>query len=66
MDKNDKLNIKDLLAAMKEKNITAQDVAVELNMILQDYFTCSSTLRGESLVIHFLNGQSFMLTVNKI
>lgn len=66
MDKNDKISAKYLLAAMQEQNITAQEVAVELNMILQDYFTCCSSLRGDGLVIQFLNGQSFKLTVNKI
>ncbi|MDE7181422.1 MAG: hypothetical protein K2O41_00130 [Clostridia bacterium] len=66
MDKNDKLSAKDLLAAMQEKNITARQVAAELNLLLHDYYTCCSSQRGDGVVIHFLNGQSFMLSVNKI
>ena len=66
MENTKKLSAKYLLAAMKEKDITAEAVAAELDLILQDFYTCSSKREGESLTIHFLNGQSFKLTVNKI
>ncbi|MDE5721150.1 MAG: hypothetical protein K2I30_00200 [Clostridia bacterium] len=60
-----RLSAEYLLAAMKEKDITAEEVAAELNIILEDYFMGSVTLNGESIKITFLNGQSFCLTVKK-
>ena len=65
-DKNNKISAADLFAALKEKNITAEEVAAELNIIFEDYFSGASLIENGRLVLKFLNGQSFEIKVNEI
>ncbi len=64
--KNVNLGAEDLFAALKEKNITAENFAAELKLILDDYFTGTSKLSGKTVTVDFLNGQRFKITVKKL
>ncbi len=62
----DKLCSADLFESLKGKDISAAEVAAELDIILQDFFSGSSELNQEKLILRFLNGNKFKLTIEKI
>ncbi len=70
MDKKDinKNNLcsEDLFAALKENNIIAESFAEELMLLLNSFFTCSAELHGKNIIVDFLNGQRFKVTVKNI
>lgn len=62
----DKLCSAHLFESLKGKDISAAEVAAELDIILQDFFSGSSELNQEKLILRFLNGNKFKLTIEKI
>ena len=63
--KHNKLSAEDLFSAMKEKKITASELAYDLKTVLDDYFVCSLAPDGNKIQITFLNGQEFKIYVKE-
>lgn len=63
---NKKLRALDILAALKEQNVSAEELAAELNIIFDDYFTGTTTLKQKTLNLKLLNGQLFNITVEEV
>ena len=63
---NDNLSAEDLLAALKESEISAENFTEELKLLLNGFFTCSVNSRGKNITVDFLNGQSFKIKVKKL
>ena len=69
MEKNQKLTQEEITAlfcAVNEKNITGKDVAEEIEPLLKEFYHGNVELNGNCLIIKFLNGQTFKLTVNAV
>lgn len=55
----------EIFAALKEENISAEELAAELNIIFEDYFTGTVRLEDTAVTINFLNGQKFRIHVRE-
>ncbi|MDE6598174.1 MAG: hypothetical protein K2K60_06015 [Clostridia bacterium] len=63
---NIELNTEDLFAALKENNITVESFAEEIKLLLNSFFTCYANSHGKNIMVDFLNGQRFKITVKNI
>lgn len=63
---NKSLSAADLIAALKESRISAEELAAEINIMFDDYYAVDTVLKNKSLFANFLNGQKFKITVNEI
>ena len=61
-----KLSARDILAALKEQNVSAEELAAELNIVFDDYFTGTTTLKQKTLNLKLLNGQQFNISVEEV
>lgn len=52
-----------LFCAVNEKNITGKDVVEEIEPLLKEFYNGNVELGGDCLIIKFLNGQIFKLSV---
>ncbi len=64
-DKHEKFNAADIIAALKEKNITAESLAADIKFFLDEYLVGSAKLDGKAVEVKFLNTQSFKITVEE-
>ena len=46
--------------------ITAKDLAEEITMLIKEELVAAYTIEETALQVHFLNGQSFRLTIEEI
>lgn len=63
--KANNLKAADLLSAMKQGELTKEQFATDIKLILDDYFVGASKLNGGSIEFTLLNGQKFNITVEK-
>ncbi len=63
--KREKINAEDLFSALKEKKITARELAEDLKIILDDFFVGSPKADDNKIQVTFFNGQEFEICVSE-